>query len=309
MKHAKKSRYTLVKGSFFIRYPDQPRQGPQPDGDTITFHPDNPALVRALPWLSGRGPKFNARQNIPVRYEGVDALETHFQGTHQNLQYANEARAENLKRLGFRDVVYFPDLPNNVQSASADSLPGYVLANGIESNGRLLGLVYTGTTTEPDGQKIFVDAAQIDQSVNVQLVKAGLAYVEPYDTMPMDLVQHLRQVIADARYAGAGMFAHENVGKGKSASVANLPAAEGLVMWPKLFRRLAAYFSEGHTGLGEFDAWIRQDGVDRDDTLRLPNGEKANMHDAYGINGNNLSLMFNPEDLLIAPDPAPATPQ
>ena len=37
--------YTLLRGSFVIRYPDLPRQGPEPDGDTIKFLPDTPALV------------------------------------------------------------------------------------------------------------------------------------------------------------------------------------------------------------------------------------------------------------------------
>ena len=27
------SRYTLIKGNFWIHYPDHPRQGPEPDGD------------------------------------------------------------------------------------------------------------------------------------------------------------------------------------------------------------------------------------------------------------------------------------
>ena len=30
------------------------------------------------------------------------------------------------------------------------------------------------------------------------------------------------------------------------------------------------------------------------------------MHDAYVVDGNSLMLQFNPEDLLIAPDPKPA---
>jgi len=79
-------------------------------------------------------------------------------------------------------------------------------------------------------------------------------------------------------------------------------------MWPKLFRRLTAYFTEGHAGLAQFDSWIRQDPIGRDDTLRLPDGEKSNMHDTYQIAGNSLTLAFNPEDLLIAPDPRPMLP-
>ena len=92
----------------------------------------------------------------------------------------------------------------------------------------------------------------------------------------------------------------------KNAAIANLATLEDLVMWPKLFRRLFAYFAEGHAGLAEFDNWMRQDPVHRDDSLRLPDGEKGNMHDAYVVDGNSLMLQFNPEDLLIAPDPKPA---
>lgn len=299
------ARYTIVKGQFWIHYPDRPRQGPQPDGDTVTFHPDDPQIVRGLPWFSGRGPSFNARGNIPVRYEGVDALETHFQGTHQNLDFANAARAENLRLLGFENVRYFADLPNVVESVDGNPLTGYVIANGIESNGRLLGLVYAGSPPEDDGANIFLDGGRLIQSVNSKLVAAGLAYVEPYDTMPMTLIETLRQVTATARIGEDGFFEAEDVSKANAASIPDLAALQRLVMWPKLFRRLVAYFAEGNKGLGQFDRWLRQDPVHRDDSLRLPNGEKGNMHDACIINGNSLQLRYNPEDLLIAPDPSP----
>jgi hypothetical protein len=70
--------YTLLRGSFVIRYPDLPRQGPEPDGGTIKFRPDTPALVEALPRRSGVPPDINAR-GISARLEAIDALETHFQ--------------------------------------------------------------------------------------------------------------------------------------------------------------------------------------------------------------------------------------
>ena len=297
------ARYTLVKGNFWIHYPDKPRQGPQPDGDTVTFHPDNPQLVRDLPWFSHVGPGFNARGNIPVRYEGIDALETHFQGAHQQLAFADAARDRNLQLLGFTNVSFFDDLPNVVESVDVNPIPGYVIANGIESNGRLLGQVYAGDAPEADGSSIFLEAARLNQSVNSRLVMDGLAYVEPYDTMPITLVQNMRQVIAMARQNQAGLFAAEDVSLTSAATIADIDQLQGLVMWPKLFRRLASYFSSGHAGLGQFDSWIRLDPVHRDDSLRLPNGEKANMHDAYIVNGDTLKLQFNPEDLLIAPDP------
>jgi hypothetical protein len=49
-------RYTLIRGEFYIRYPDLPRNGPEPDGDTINFLPDNDDLVRSLPRFGNTGP-------------------------------------------------------------------------------------------------------------------------------------------------------------------------------------------------------------------------------------------------------------
>jgi hypothetical protein len=76
--------YTLLAGEFVIRYPDLPRQGPEPDGDTVKFAPDSRALVEALPRVSGRAPDINAR-GISVRLEAIDTLETHFGETHHEL--------------------------------------------------------------------------------------------------------------------------------------------------------------------------------------------------------------------------------
>jgi hypothetical protein len=68
--------YTLLAGEFVIRYLDLPRQGPEPDGDTVKFAPDSRALGEALPRVSGRAPDINAR-GISVRLEAIDTLETH----------------------------------------------------------------------------------------------------------------------------------------------------------------------------------------------------------------------------------------
>ena len=301
-----KTRYTLIKGQYTIHNAAQPRRGPQPDGDTVTFIPDSLDLVLALPRISGKPPNIS-NGHINVRYEGIDTLETHFVGTHQSLPLAEGARDFNLAKLGFKHVVFFPDLPEVIQSVDKDPLPGHVLANGIESNGRLLGLVYAGKTTRADGEKIFVDAAMLDQSVNAKLVVAALAYVEPYDTMPMALVQRLRERVGQARAAKLkpSLWVSEGVTTGKTARIRNLADLQALVMWPKLFRRLSAYFREGHVGLAEFDIWVRDDPVGRDDALRLPDGEQGNMHDTYSISGDKLKLRFKPEDLLIQPDPKP----
>src|SRR5215471_686935 len=58
--------YTWRRGKFVIRYPDLPRQGPEPDGGTVKFLPDSPTLVEGLPRRSGRPPDINGR-GISVR--------------------------------------------------------------------------------------------------------------------------------------------------------------------------------------------------------------------------------------------------
>jgi hypothetical protein len=80
-----------------------------------------------------------------VRLEAIDALETHFGETHQELAGANAARDELLGRLGFINVVFFADLPNKIQSADQDAVRGHVLSNGIDGNGRLIAFVYPAT--------------------------------------------------------------------------------------------------------------------------------------------------------------------
>ena len=118
-----------------------------------------------MPRRSGRPPDLNAR-GIPVRLEAIDALETHFGETHQELAGANAARDELLRLLGFTNVSFFDDLPNKVQSADQDTVRGHVLSNGVDANGRLIAFVYPGEHPAPDGTAMFVDEPLVDQSTN-----------------------------------------------------------------------------------------------------------------------------------------------
>ena len=221
--------YTLLRGSFVIRYADLPRQGPEPDGDTIKFRPDMPALVDALARPSGRPPDLNAR-GISVRLEAIDALETHFSETHQELTGANAARDELLRRLGFTNVTFFADLPNKVRSADQDEIRGHVLSNAIDANGRLIGFVYAGEASGPDGSAVFLESPQLDRSVNAALLEAGLAYPTFYTTLPASLRSHLGGISRAARAAGNGIWPQATADPDGAATVVDLAAAEKLVM-------------------------------------------------------------------------------
>jgi endonuclease YncB( thermonuclease family) len=299
--------YTLLRGSFVIRYPDLPRAGPEPDGDTIKFLPDTPALVEALPRRSGTPPDLNAR-GISVRLEAIDALETHFAETHQELAGANAARDELLRLLGFTNVVFFDDLPNKVQSADQDATRGHVLANGIDANGRLIAFVYPGEHPGPDGRVVFIDEALVDQSLNAQLLAAGHAYPAFYATLPVDLRTHLAKVSEAARAAQppVGLWPRSTADPDGPATIRDLAGLEQLVIWPKLFRRLVPYLAAGFPNFDGFDGWLRADPVNRDDELFLLDRlERGNMHDVVRGVGQQIQLTVWPEDFVISPDPIP----
>ena len=305
--------YMLLRGSFVIRYDDLPRQGPQPDGDTVKFRPDNRALVEALPRPSGQGPDINSR-GISVRLEAIDALETHFEETHQETAGGRLARDELLRRLGFTNVVFFPDAPNTVQSADQDEVRGHVLANGIDANGRMIGFVFSGDHPDPDGTAVFLDEALLDQSLNAALLAEGLVYPAFYTTLPTSLRNHLAASSTAARTAGLGLWPRATADPDRAATVPDLTAAEELVIWPKLFRRMVPYLAAGFPDFDGFDAWLRADPVNRDDAVLLLDEplEPANLHDVIAASGHTIRLTRRPEQFVILPDPAagpgPAVP-
>lgn len=296
--------YRLIKGEFHIHYPDQPRTGPEPDGDTLKFKPDNPLLVESLRSAGGTtGPRFNRRGMINLRFEGIDALETHFDGMHQNLQWATAARDFMLEMAGFRQIEFFDDLPYKVKSVVDHPQRGYVLSNGLDGHGRVVAFVYSGDHPLPDGTEIWLEGDLLRESFNAHLLESGLVYPTFYTTLPISLKELMAVMTATARFARRGLWP-EALGVGQPVIINRLADLEDLVIWPKLFRRLARYFAGGFTSLDQFDTWLRADPKDRDDALILPDRELGNMHDVVTAIGNQIEMVYEPEDLIILPDDA-----
>ncbi|KXJ85224.1 hypothetical protein Micbo1qcDRAFT_210130 [Microdochium bolleyi] len=312
--------YTLLLGRFVIRYPDLPNQGPEPDGDTITFNPDDQDVIKGLP-RSSRPPKFSGRGNIGIRLEAIDALETHFpKGPtwHQEKQGGEKARDELLHRLGFRDVVF---RNHKILSASHDELPGYVLANSIDPNGRVIGFIFAGGTALDDaevapplgahGDSVTLDGELADRSVNSGLLAEGLVYPAFYGTLPPPLRTHLAAQSRAARQSNLGLWPRSTADPNGPARGVTKETIEDLVIWPKLFRRAVAYFNEGNTNFDGFKAWLRKQarGGDDDEILILEEegdgegsgGRLANLHDVVAASGTSLQLQVWPDAIVIEP--------
>jgi len=305
--------YTLIKGTFHIHYPDNPRSGPEPDGDTLKFLPDNRQLIENLP-RPNRPPRFTQTGITTIRFEGIDALETHFsvEGDtfHQKMDLALAARNILLKQAGFGEIQFFDDSPFKVETVENHPIRGYLLSNGLDTYGRTIAFVYTGDHPDVDGSSIFVTPEMLGISLNAVMLDQGQAYAAFYLTLPAELREHLRNIVSAARTNHIGLWVAATATTTKNADIPGVDGLQALVIWPKLFRRLAAFYQDGYTNLVELDAWLRADPRDRDDRVLLPNRELGNMHDLIVVNGNSLHLAHLPEDIVIVPDDftLPVTP-
>jgi endonuclease YncB( thermonuclease family) len=297
--------YTLIKGTFHIHYPDTPRNGPEPDGDTLKFQPDHRDLVESLP-KAGRPPRFTQTGITTIRFEGIDALETHFRVDetmyHQHKNLADAARDRLLELTGFGEVTYFDDLPFKVETVENHPIDGYLLSNGLDVYGRVIAFAFVGQPAHTDGTSVFVEPHMLNASLNALMLQDGMAYGAFYLSLPSALREHLKQIVVEARSASKGLYAEATATTTASATITDPDDLQQLVIWPKLFRRLAAFYEEGHSDLADLDAWLRADPVDRDDRLLLPNQELGNMHDLIQVNGNQIRLTHLPEEVVIVPD-------
>jgi hypothetical protein len=124
--------------------------------------------------------------------------------------------------------------------------------------------------------------------------------------MPLALIKRMRKIVAAARAANAGFWPVEDLTAKSRLQLHGLDDLSTLVMFPKLYRRLVAYFKAGHADLAAFDTWLRADPIQRDDRVLLPTGELGNLHNAYDVNQDGIILRHLPEELMF--DPAPVAP-
>lgn len=275
--------------------------GFEPDGDSIHFKPANPALLDRLIRLR-RAYALTAIGSLQLRFEGLDALEMHFQPegggqTHQPRPAADQARDYLTGLLGLNPVPYAPPRLVRVQPpVERDAAPGFILARSLEVNGRPVAFAFAGAPPAADGAEVPLTAGLAKRSLNYRLVQAGQAYPLFYDGLPRDARQALTAAAQKARGARLGVWKQDLTTKGLAVSgVADLETRG--VIFPKLFRRLAEFWA-GQPGapLAEFPAWlVRENG---EWVLDTPAVDFADFGEVVRVKGQVVSLTRRPEELV-----------
>jgi hypothetical protein len=85
--------FLVITGTFHLvgRTPAGDPPGCEPDGDSVQFRPTDQSLLERLTRV-GRRYRLTSIGSTQLRFEGIDALELHFDGSHQPRPLADRAR-------------------------------------------------------------------------------------------------------------------------------------------------------------------------------------------------------------------------
>jgi endonuclease YncB( thermonuclease family) len=280
---------SIIKGHYRI-------QNSEPDGDSLHFHPTNPDAFTHL-HLAARVSGQGATQ---LRLEAIDALETHYSPRvaggflqHQPLGLAHAAAEHLLEHLGFTDVQRDGE---RVTSSAPEQTEGYILTRFADKYGRAVSFAYAGGSDHDDLDSVFVDAELLGQSVNHQLLAAGLVYPTYYSKLFPDLRNALTAAASQARSDRSGVWADDATTSG--ATITSLEALDDqLVLLPKLFRRLIDYLAlgAGSVALDGFLGFL----ASRDDRLYvISEAHPTGLDNITQVDGQTVRLLHPPDDLI-----------
>ncbi|WP_354637386.1 nuclease [Kitasatospora camelliae] len=274
----------------------------QPDGDTVHFTPQDPGFWCDVP---GRNRvKRNSHGGGTLRLDGIDALETHYEGVgpdfvHQPLTLgAHAARDELLKWLGFTSVTQSDE--EKVTASTPTTVPGYILTGGADTFGRCIAMVGRGALPPGirNGERINVDVNLVNQTANHHLLSHGLVYPTFYSNLPRELRLDMADTAEQARTSAVPGSVWAKDATMTGATITGLSSiTDDLVILPKLFRRLADYIRLFGPSLTCFPAYLAGEGEE----FHIPEQEESirGLQHIVAITDNTVKLTRDIEDIVL----------
>ena len=239
--------YLVIKGDFVII-------GKEPDGDSVRFIADIPDLYRQLQRAYRIKPSRDG--SVQLRFEGVDAPELHYGSAAQPL--GAEARDNVLSWMGFDNIVYVNNQSTMVKSANPGSVPGAILTQAAEINGRPVSYILLNQQASQLDEGTWVDLQEdlLKETINYRLLTSGMAYYTVYTSTPFVHRQLLREASAAAREAQQGVWQEDTTSDFLLEDQSSIDP-NGQLILPKLFRRCTDYLKDVDRGYqGNLSDWI-----------------------------------------------------
>jgi len=287
--------FTLIKGAFFAT-------GYSPDGDSVKFKADDKDDWKRV---KGRVKMSLTKGHVQLRFEGIDALETHYRPSvrgaayrHQPLALARAARDFMLSSVGIKNVVWGAGEGKVI--SSGDGVPGYILSREVDSDryGRPVSFVFAGSAPTQQVENVFLTPQWLKQSVNYRLLAEGLAYPTYYRTLFYDLRDELSSAVKAARASSSPKGLWKQDGTGGFTFSGESTITDDVPILPKLFRRLIEHLALGGA-LGGFKAFLESK---KDGLLVLPQANHTDAMDAITeVSGSRIGLTVQPENIVFDP--------
>jgi endonuclease YncB( thermonuclease family) len=276
-------RYKIIKGSFHV-------SGYSPDGDSIRFKAENPAHWDFFNWKSSDKKKATRKQ---LRFEAIDALETHYEESHQPRSFGVAALEVLLEMIGISNVVY--NIAMTKIASAKDKTEGFIASPAVDMYDRPISLVFSDDVGLADGGELDAVDLPLEASINLKLLKLGLVYPTFYSSMQDSLLEKFTSVTKEAREGKIGVWALDRT---PDFTIWNKDTIQNdIVILPKLFRRLTSFFIKESSYDRLYDYLKKA----KDKVLIRSTSEKKNMNEIMEVDGRKVKFFKYPEDLIFDP--------
>lgn len=130
-----------------------------------------------------------------------------------------------------------------IEEKYQDKIPGYIVTNDVEKNGRPLAWVFPGSTRKRDGTQMTTDelAARLEQSANYQLSRKGLVYPYFFMTLAGKLRDKLAEAAQQAQAEAVNLWQRDQTVEGVNITTLRR-ITDDHEIYPYLFRRIIKHW-------------------------------------------------------------------
>jgi hypothetical protein len=277
------TKYKVIKGTFHVK-------GYEPDGDSIRFRADNDAhwAWSGFAWSDAQS---RSRKKKQLRIEGIDALETHYEGAKQPPAFALAALERMLELIGITNVEY--NLMVSTIISASDGSPGWIASASVDGFDRPVSFVFPARVKLRDGAELSLSKLPLKDSINYKLAEEGIVYPTFYSTMEPELIELLHRVFVKTKKKRMGLWAVDRTGGFRLWNVRTIQ--EDVIIMPKFFRRLVAFFNNDGD-IAAFKHYLEE----HPDPISAPGGEKT-LAEIVEVSGNRHGLKYSPEEIVFVP--------